>query len=44
MTAAGVEYLVFDVESVADAELVGRIRYPREAIEPPKQCGVIVRS
>jgi len=34
MAAAGVEYLVFDVESVADRELVARIRYPREAIEP----------
>ena len=34
MATAGVEYLVFDVESVADRELVARIRYPREAIEP----------
>ncbi len=34
MAAAGVEYLVFDVESVADRELVARIRYPREAIDP----------
>jgi predicted PolB exonuclease-like 3'-5' exonuclease len=34
MAAVGVEYLVFDVESVADAELVARIRYPREAVDP----------
>ncbi len=34
MAAHSVEYLVFDVESVADQELVARIRYPREAIEP----------
>ena len=33
MAVAGVAYLVFDVESVADAALVARIRYPREPIE-----------
>jgi len=36
MAAAGVAYLVFDVESVADAALVAKIRYPREPIEPPE--------
>jgi predicted PolB exonuclease-like 3'-5' exonuclease len=36
MAAAGVAYLVFDVESVADAALVARIRYPREPIEGPE--------
>ncbi len=41
MAAAGVEYLVFDVESVADQELVARIRYPREAIAPAEAlCAV----
>jgi predicted PolB exonuclease-like 3'-5' exonuclease len=34
MTAGGIGYLVFDVESVADAALVARIRYPREPIDP----------
>jgi 3'-5' exonuclease len=34
MSASGVAYLVFDVETVADAPLVARIRYPRETIEP----------
>jgi len=34
MATAGVGYLVFDVESVADAAPVARIRYPREPIEP----------
>jgi predicted PolB exonuclease-like 3'-5' exonuclease len=31
---AQVSYLVFDVESVADAELVAKLRYPGESIEP----------
>jgi hypothetical protein len=34
MAAAGIGYLVFDVESIADAALIARIRYPREPIEP----------
>ena len=29
-----VQYLVFDIESVADAELVARLRYPEKAIPP----------
>jgi len=29
-----VRYLVFDIESVADAPLVARLKYPGEAIEP----------
>lgn len=29
-----VEYLVFDIESVADAPLVAKLRHPGEAIEP----------
>ena len=34
MGAAAVEYLVFDVESVADPDLVARLRYPRQSISP----------
>ena len=34
MPAADVRYLVFDVESVADPELVAKLRYPGEAVEP----------
>ena len=34
MPAADVRYLVFDVESVADPELVAKLRYPDEAVEP----------
>jgi 3'-5' exonuclease len=34
MPAAPVRYLVFDIESVADAPLVKKLRYPGEAIEP----------
>jgi hypothetical protein len=30
----GVRYLVFDVESVADGELVAKVRYPGENMEP----------
>ncbi|KKL09023.1 hypothetical protein LCGC14_2570010 [marine sediment metagenome] len=32
--AADVRYLVFDIESVADAELVAKLRYPGESLEP----------
>ncbi len=31
---ADVRYLVFDIESVADAELVGKLRYGGEGLEP----------
>jgi predicted PolB exonuclease-like 3'-5' exonuclease len=31
---AQVRYLVFDIESVADAELVAKLRYPGESVEP----------
>ncbi|MBN1589402.1 MAG: 3'-5' exonuclease [Pirellulales bacterium] len=34
MPAPAVRYLVFDIESVADAPLVARLRYPGESIEP----------
>jgi len=34
MAGQAVEYLVFDVESVADPELVARLRYPGERFEP----------
>ncbi len=34
MTAADVRYLVFDVESVAEPELVAKLRYPGESVEP----------
>lgn len=32
--ASAVRYLVFDVESVADGQLVSKLRYPGEGIEP----------
>lgn len=32
--AAAVRYLVFDVESIADGELVAKIRYPGEGLKP----------
>ncbi len=32
--AAGVRYLVFDIESVADADLVAKLRYGREGLPP----------
>ena len=34
MTDQSVRYLVFDVESVADGQLVSRIRYPQEKLQP----------
>ena len=34
MAATAVRYLVFDVESVADPQLVARLRYPGESLEP----------
>ena len=34
MSATDVRYLVFDVESVADPELVAKLRYPGEQVEP----------
>ncbi len=34
MSKPSVRYLVFDVESVADAELVSRLKYPGENVEP----------
>jgi predicted PolB exonuclease-like 3'-5' exonuclease len=34
MSTHSVRYLVFDIESVADARLVSRLRYPTESIEP----------
>ena len=34
MAKHSVSYLVFDIESVADAPLVAKLRYPAEAIEP----------
>jgi predicted PolB exonuclease-like 3'-5' exonuclease len=34
MAKGGVRYLVFDVESVADPQLVAKLRYPGEALEP----------
>jgi predicted PolB exonuclease-like 3'-5' exonuclease len=33
-SASAVQYLVFDVESVADAKLVARLQYPGESVEP----------
>ena len=34
MTQADVRYLVFDIESVADGQLVSSVRYPGEGLEP----------
>ena len=34
MVSPAVRYLVFDVESAADAELVAKLRYPQESLEP----------
>ena len=34
MPAADVRYLVFDVESVADPDLVAKLRYPGQEVEP----------
>lgn len=34
MASTAVQYLVFDTESAADAELVARLRYPRQKISP----------
>ena len=34
MSKPTVRYLVFDIESVADAPLVAKLRYPSEALEP----------
>ena len=34
MATVAVSYLVFDIESVADAGLVARLRYPGESLEP----------
>ena len=36
MPTPAIRYLVFDIESVADPELVARLRYPGESIEPHK--------
>jgi predicted PolB exonuclease-like 3'-5' exonuclease len=34
MAQPEVQYFVFDVESVADGELIRRVRYPQESLEP----------
>ncbi len=34
MTDATVSYLAFDIESVADGQLISKIRYPGEGLEP----------
>jgi hypothetical protein len=34
MTTSNVKFLVFDVESVADGQLVAKIRYPGKSLEP----------
>ena len=34
MAVSSVRYLVFDVESVADGELVSKLRYPGESLQP----------
>ena len=35
-----IRYLVFDIESVADAELVAKLRYSGESIEPAEASSV----
>ena len=39
MAVPAVRYLVFDIESVADSQLVARLRYPGEAVEPREAVG-----
>ncbi len=34
MSSANVRYLLFDIESVADGELIGKVRYPDEELTP----------
>ena len=36
MTKAQIRYLVFDVESVADGELISQVRYPQQGLSPPQ--------
>ncbi|MGD0900844.1 MAG: 3'-5' exonuclease, partial [Thermoguttaceae bacterium] len=36
---APVRYLVFDIESIADAALVKKLRYGKESIEPAEAVG-----
>ncbi len=37
--SVAVRYLVFDIESAADAQLVARLRYPGEPMEPAEAVG-----
>ena len=39
-----VRYLVFDTESVADAQLVAKLRYAAEGLSPGERCGAIATS
>ena len=39
MATATVEYLVFDVESVADGQLVSKLRYPGQGLDPTEAIG-----
>ena len=40
MSSPAVSYLVFDIESIADGELVSKIRYPGESYSPEKAIEV----
>jgi predicted PolB exonuclease-like 3'-5' exonuclease len=40
MSSSAVSYLVFDIESVADGELISKVRYPGEGYSPAKAIEV----
>jgi hypothetical protein len=37
-------FLVFDIETIADGDLVSRIRYPGPASPPPRRSPATARS
>ncbi len=39
MASSRVAYLVFDVESIADGELIAKLRYPKEGLSPADAVG-----
>lgn len=40
MSSPAVSYLVFDIESIADGELISRVRYPDQNYSPEKAIKV----
>ena len=40
MSSPAVSYLVFDIESIADGELISKVRYPGEGYSPEKAIEV----